>query len=249
MTALTGPRLDDAGTPEGVWRRSPFLGELPLLDGRPPNRAVIVTPHPDDEILGCGGLMRRLSRAGTQLVVVAVTAGEASHPWSPTVSPAQLAVRRAAEAARSYTLLGVALHRVELGVPDGRAVEAVDRIAASICRFLRPSDWCVAPWSSDGHPDHDATGRAAAEACGRAGSQLLSYLVWTWHWSHPADPRVPWERARRVSLSPADRRRKDRAVQAFQSQVRPLSAHPADSAILTDLELSHHRRPFEVVLC
>jgi hypothetical protein len=25
--------------------------------------------------------------------------------------------------------------------------------------------WCLAPWELDGHPDHDAVGRAAATAC------------------------------------------------------------------------------------
>src|SRR5579862_9393939 len=134
MSAPTGPCLDDVGTPESTWRDSPLLGGLPLLEAPPPERAVIVAPHPDDEVLGCGGLMCRLSHAGTQLTVLAVTAGEASHPNSPSTTPGQLASLRAAEVASAYARLGIAVDRVELSIPDGRTAEVVDVIAAAIHR-------------------------------------------------------------------------------------------------------------------
>jgi hypothetical protein len=39
-------------------------------------RAVGVAPHPDDEILGAGGLVRALTLAGTRVEIWAVTDGE-----------------------------------------------------------------------------------------------------------------------------------------------------------------------------
>ena len=68
------------GTNEQIWLRASRLAGLrPLVEGRP-RRLVVVTPHPDDEVLGAGGLLQRMQRACVETVVVAVTDGEASHP-------------------------------------------------------------------------------------------------------------------------------------------------------------------------
>ena len=64
-------------------------------------------------------------------------------------------------------------------------------------------------------------GRAARGACAATGTGLLSYPIWTWHWSHPGDPRVPWEAAARVPLSAEAARRKRAAIGCFASQLRP----------------------------
>jgi hypothetical protein len=39
-----------------------------------------VTPHPDDEILGAGGLIRACAMAGRKVTVLSVTDGEAADP-------------------------------------------------------------------------------------------------------------------------------------------------------------------------
>ncbi|WP_066369472.1 PIG-L deacetylase family protein [Herbidospora mongoliensis] len=44
-------------------------------------RALILAPHPDDEVIGCGGLISRISEAGGQVHVLYVTIGaHVSHP-------------------------------------------------------------------------------------------------------------------------------------------------------------------------
>ena len=83
-------------------------------------------------------------------------------------------------------------------------------------------------WShGDGHPDHEAVGRAAASACAHTGSTLLEYPVWMWHWATPADPDVPWDRAHlvRVSCRAVDRKRL--AAQCFRSQREPIGTAAA----------------------
>nr|MDT0666678.1 PIG-L family deacetylase [Micromonospora sp. DSM 115978] len=79
-----------------------------------------MAPHPDDETLGVGGLMVLLRRAGVPVTVVAVTDGDASHPHSPTLRPADLVRLRDAERKAAFAELGLAdvpVHR--LGLPDG----------------------------------------------------------------------------------------------------------------------------------
>ena len=56
-----------SGTSLQAWNNSHKLAQLPVItvDALVPvnSRAVIIAPHPDDEILGCGGLMRRREAA------------------------------------------------------------------------------------------------------------------------------------------------------------------------------------------
>ena len=66
------------------WRNCEILQQMPEFDISsviPADaRVCIVAPHPDDEILGCGGLMQRLDKLGYKIVLFAVTNGTASHP-------------------------------------------------------------------------------------------------------------------------------------------------------------------------
>ena len=90
----------DAGTSEAAWAGSPAarLPELPLDDAALAGRAFIVlAAHPDDESLGAGGLLARLHAVGATVRVLLCTAGEGSHPGSPTTTPEQLAAVRLQE--------------------------------------------------------------------------------------------------------------------------------------------------------
>ncbi len=103
---------------------------LPAL---PPIRAgqtvLVVSPHPDDESLCCGGLIAGAVRAGAQVAVVWVTSGDGfeldSALLDRTLQPRrsatqQLGRRRMDEAAAAAATLGVpAAHLSFLGYPDG----------------------------------------------------------------------------------------------------------------------------------
>ncbi|MET0425091.1 MAG: PIG-L family deacetylase, partial [Actinoplanes sp.] len=120
-------------------------------------------------------------------------------------------------------------------------------LETTLTGLLTPGRWCLATWRADGHPDHEAVGRAAARACATTGATLLEYPIWTWHWSYPDSPDVPWHRARRIDLTPAARAAKAAAIEAFPSQIAPLGPDEADAAILPPHVLARFARPFEVV--
>ncbi|MGI8535863.1 MAG: PIG-L deacetylase family protein [Mycobacteriales bacterium] len=238
--------IDGRGTPEREWQ--PFLDSLelpPLALDPAPARAVVVAPHPDDEVLGVGGLLTLLHAVGTRLDVLCVTDGEASHPGG-SVSPEALAPRRVAETDAALAVLGVRAGVRRLQLPDGGR-EALEQPVADALR-LEPGTWLLGPWAGDGHPDHEAVGRGCARAVERDGARLLAYPVWAWHWACPGDPRVPWKRALQVGLPPDLRLAKARAVAEFVTQVQPLGPAPADATILLPHMLEHFARPYEVVL-
>ena len=69
------------GTDEQTWLGGNRLGGLrPFAATSGPRRLIVVAPHPDDEVLGAGGLLQQMQQAGVETVLVAVTDGEASHP-------------------------------------------------------------------------------------------------------------------------------------------------------------------------
>jgi LmbE family N-acetylglucosaminyl deacetylase len=215
--------LDGGGTPVQAWISALSAGRPPLLDLSGCAALVVVAPHPDDETLGLGATAAQLTRAGVDVRVVSVSDGGAAQPDAPLRDRARLEATRQHELLTATEVLG--LHPpVCLGLPDGRLAEHEDRLTDLLVGILdgsAPRTWCATTWRGDGHPDHEAVGRAAAAACARTGVTLLEYPVWMWHWAVPDDPAVPWDRARAVPLSPWAVDRKSRAAQCFQSQFEP----------------------------
>jgi LmbE family N-acetylglucosaminyl deacetylase len=241
------PVIDGSGTSEEAWL--PWLGRQPwpeldveaLLVGV--RRVVVVAAHPDDEVLGIGGLLHRLAREAIRPLVVWATSGEGSHPGSTAIDPARLKMTRRAESAAALAILGLTYDRLLLGRPDAGLVDDVDALAADLADVVHPDDLVLAPWCHDGHPDHDACGEAAS----RTGARLVEYPIWAWHWAAPGDDRVPWSRARRVPLAEEARLAKARAVETFASQVRPLGPEPEDRAVLPPSVVARFTRAEETV--
>ena len=135
-----------------------------------------------------------------------------------------------------------------LDLPDGEVAAHVETVVAALVETIGTAGDDVvlcAPWRGDGHPDHEAVGRAAAIAAVRTDALLLEYPVWLWHWS-PAGP-LPAD-ASRFPLEPADLAAKRSAVAAHASQVSALSAAPGDEVLLGPDLLAHFDRPDEVFL-
>lgn len=200
--------------------------ELEMVDTLGPRQLlVVVAPHPDDEVLACGGLIALHAARGSDVVVVAVTEGEGSHAGVLSPLPGELAALRRAERLRGLVSLGMAQPEVRaLNLPDGEVQAHSASLRDGLRALLRPGDVVVSTWEFDGHPDHDATGLASRQACLHTGARFLASPVWMWHWAAPADPRVPWHRLRRWPLSRPMWDAKQAAVAAHATQLTPRSA-------------------------
>lgn len=241
------------GTSLHQWQRSSQLAQLPdtdILQLVPEgSRAVIIAPHPDDEVLGCGGLLQILAAAGRPLQLISVTDGSASHPGSASWPVERLSTVRPQESAEALRRLGLPLHSLKWlrgGFADSQVAAREAELCDFIERYLRPDDVVFTTWREDGHCDHEAVGRASAEAARRVGATLLELPVWTWHWAAPEDRAVPWERARKILLSAPLVARKRHAIHAFASQLEgdPLVGLPP---VLAPNVVDRLLQPFEVV--
>ena len=221
---MTLPLIHGHGTPEPVWREWLAKAQFPractaclVPEGA---RLVVVAPHPDDEILACGGLLAACTRRHTAVLVVALTDGDASHGTHNPLAMRELALKRCVESAEGLHVLGLATRDVlHWHVPDGLVRKHQAQITAALVGLLRPSDVVVTTWAMDGHPDHDAAGDAAIAACRIAGCALLQAPVWMWHWAVPGDARVPWSHMVALGASPETVALKQRALACHRSQL------------------------------
>lgn len=232
----------DAGTSAHAWRSDPRWPQPTdveqLLAGR--SRVVVVAAHPDDETLGAGALVAAAAARGARVELVVLTDGEGSHPESTTCPPVELAARRRDEARAAAAALGPDVELTLLGLPDGGLAgdheEQVTRLLVERLGDAREV-LLLSPWRRDGHPDHEAAGRASAAAAVRTGARLLEYPVWFWHWAATED--APWDRLLVLGHDEAAAERKAAAVAAHRSQVEPLSDAPGDEALLSAQLLEH----------
>ena len=185
-------------------------------------RLVIVAPHPDDEVLACGGLMVRARAAGWPVVVIAVTDGERSHGPATPGRRARLSRQRAHEQRRGVEALGLdasALRRLHF--PDGRVTRCELHLQRTLARMFEPGDTVVVTCCWDGHPDHEASARAARAAARDAGCTLWEAPVWLWQWAMPAAAGPAWGRLGRLALDRRMQIRKCSALRRHRSQRQP----------------------------
>ncbi len=217
VPAASGTEIDTCAAALPAW---PGAEALPGL--------LIVAPHPDDEIAGAGGLFAAALDAGIPVRLAAVTDGEGSHP-PEAIDPAELAAIRRGETDAALQVLADAAGCpvppvTRLSIPDGAVAEHEETLAGRLAELLDElptGTWIAAPLRTDGHPDHDAAGRAAfAAAATRPTCPVVEYPVWLWQHTAPAD--VPDElAAAAVRLDVPERLRASlpAALDCFRSQV------------------------------
>ena len=181
---------------------------------------LIVAPHPDDESIGCGGLIALLRQRGVEVRVVVVTDGTGSHPHSTSYPPERLAALRRDEVVEALSVLGVGAPSVAFWQLGDRFVptEGDPGFETAVARALvQLHTLCprtlVIPGDADMHGDHRAVSHIwkHAVATTRNPPQILEYLVWP-DGAHGSP-------GRRVSLDIDDvLALKSRAIGAHRSQ-------------------------------
>ena len=141
---------------------------------------LVLAPHPDDESLGCGGLLALCARHGTPVHVAILTDGAGSHPNSRLYPAPRLAALREQEARAAIAALGLQPHQLSfLGLPDTASPmhgPAFDAALATLARI--PARTVLAPWQHDPHCDHLSAHRLATALARQHRLAHWSYPVW-----------------------------------------------------------------------
>jgi LmbE family N-acetylglucosaminyl deacetylase len=204
----------------------------------PDGDLLVVAPHPDDEVLGAGGLMRAWVARGAKVSVLSVSDGEAAYPERRALG----SVRREelTEALRRLCPTHVAVTR--LGLPDGRIIQHVNRLRNSLLSLASDPVTLIAPYERDGHPDHAAVGNLCVEFARSQQIPLARYAIRAWQRAAPDNlGEARWVK---FALTDDSRRAKARALSCFKSQIDlRLGAAAVTAANLRELE-----RPYEAFL-
>ncbi|MCW4463484.1 PIG-L family deacetylase [Sphingomonas sp. BT-65] len=196
--------------------------------------ALVVAPHPDDELIGAAGLIAYLIRRGTTVHVAVATDGAASHPHSRKWPRRRLIAARQMETRRALRRLGVMPASIHfLGLPDGGAsVDDCRRALTRQIRRLPRLDLIVGPTRDDAHPDHQAVA-IALDAIGKH-VRLLGYRVW---------PPHPLRRGRLWTL-PVNSAAKRSLIRLHHTQLGSIRDDPEGFQIMPR-ELDAFARPLE----
>jgi len=155
---------------------------------------LVIAPHIDDEVIGCGGTIRRHVLAGAPTTVVYMTDGSKGNtslygqglpPKAVVQAEQEHVVRRKEEARQATTILGVD-EIVFLDQPDGQLEPTPELIATltTLLQKIRPGVIYL-PSVLDGHRDHWATNRIFRDVWKHLESMALgvpicrSYECWT----------------------------------------------------------------------
>ncbi len=195
-----------------------------LPEFNPKGNILILAPHPDDEALGCGGLISRLGRDGNPPHVVIMTGGGASIRGYNDI-PEEVVI----ESRRKLTLNSAR----ELGLPDSnihfldfsdghiaeRPTEQMARLRGLFSN-LQP-DVVLVPHRGEGWSDHLETRQIGLELqkeLAKAGSVVYEYCVWMWYY---VNSNLDWQNASAIHMTEAEHASKLRAVEAYVNPTAP----------------------------
>lgn len=216
--------------------------------------ALIISPHQDDEVLGCGGMIGLKRKMGIAVEVVFITDGAASHSWHPNFQAGEIVPVRRQEAITALGILGVDSAQIHfLNKPDSKLrylndnerQETIQQIV-KLLQFYQPEEVYV-PHRQDRTKDHEATYELVKEAIIFAGIEvdLLQYPIWLfWHSRAFGDLKL-------AELSGAYRlaihhiiKNKQEAIAAYHSQCIPIDRQY--SPMLKPAFLKRFNVPYEI---
>ena len=131
------------------------------------------------------------------------------------------------------------MHR--LGFADAAVAAHEAMLADRLATFCDATTTIVVPWSADGHPDHEAVGRAGRVAAARAGAGMWETAIW-------ANARRDFVAAHVLRLGDFATTKRH-AVAAFASQINCLGDGPEDGPVLSAADVRALVGPYESIVC
>lgn len=180
---------------------------------------LLLAPHPDDEIIGCGGLLSRLIAQGKDVIVIVLSNGAESHRGCCNTPKEEIVAARRQLSKDAAKIIGLSLENVHsLNFSDGRInaqhpeMEQLKVLIAEI----KP-DVILVPHSGEGWSDHLATREIGLQIAPQNAS-VYEYCVWFWYYN---SWNIAWRNAFVVGLSKEEHEAKLRAIDAYTSTTAP----------------------------
>jgi LmbE family N-acetylglucosaminyl deacetylase len=144
---------------------------------------LVLAPHPDDEIIGCGGTLLKFIRAGARVIVVHATDGAASAALqdAPTETRGTIRLQEARTVAESIGFSETLFWKERNGAFE--CTEPCIKELRKTIESVRPT-LVFTPFVTDVHDEHLVLNRVLARALENlswdcSSMRVLSYEVWS----------------------------------------------------------------------
>ncbi len=210
----------------------------------PTTAPLILAPHPDDEVFGCGGLITRLISQGITPHVVIMSGGGASHSSCCNLPEDELKHNRRQLTLNAAKILKLPKSHIHfLDFKDGAISDKPESEVAKLkdlIRAINPSDIFIPHWG-EGWKDHLAVAKIAKELA-PTNCHIYEYCVWMWFynvWRH-----LSWTNAHALQLSASEQQTKLKAIEAYISPLAPCGK--PWSGVLPPLFVKAHQHEVEL---
>jgi len=153
---------------------------------------LVLAPHPDDDVFGLGGTIKKMTTAGAKVTVAYFCDGSGGVPegrreeeelgYRSRRDEKLIAIRKA-EVEKAGKILGIS-ELIFWGYPDGKlaAGTSITRALQDLLKRLKP-DIIFLPSFLDNHPDHRVVNEifinAASAFIQIAQAEIWTYEIWT----------------------------------------------------------------------
>ena len=181
---------------------------------------IIIAPHPDDEVIGCAGLIQALTENGTPPHVIIMTGGEGSHRGCCKTSSEKIISARHQLTINAATTLGLPESHIHtLAYPDGgiatghTETEKLQRLLNE----LLPQTVFV-PHKGEGWSDHILSAEIIKELLNKQQVSIYEYCVWMWYYNVW---KLDYRNARILKMSRKQHLRKLQAIEQYTTPLAP----------------------------
>ena len=179
------------------------------------SKVLIVAPHPDDEIIGCSGLMQSLLKTGKEVFVVILTGGEGSHCGCCSISTSDLIKARRELAVKANMQVGISKDNLYfLHYQDGNIhyeYQDTEKLA-SLIKKVRP-DSIFVPHRGEGWNDHLQARNIIQKLIeNNSDIRLYEYCVWFWYYNTWS---IDWKNAFILSMTTVEHTLKNQVIDTY----------------------------------
>ena len=163
----------------------PLKGPLLLEDKPIGSRVLVISPHPDDEVIGCGGTIVKHVRAGNKVVCLYLTDGSMRCALHTLESQKRTEIVKK-EASRVKKILGFT-EQIFLNSYCNGWLKFNNKIVEEIINVLQKvqPDIVYIPWLLDRHKDHIETNRIFSVVIDRSKLHCECYAYEIWSFLEP----------------------------------------------------------------
>jgi LmbE family N-acetylglucosaminyl deacetylase len=172
-------------------------------------KILVISPHPDDEVIGCGGTLAKYISEGNRIEIIFLTSGEDGIKGKNDVETMQIREQESKNVAKFMGFNHIEFYREKDG--ELNVTQELIQVLRKLIKDYNPDEIFVTH-DMEQHPDHKQAAKLVLETLPKMNSEFKLPVVWMYEvWT----PLQQMDRIEDISEY-VDIKRK--AIQTYKSQ-------------------------------